>query len=79
MPLTLNFRNAKLSAMSLAKVGNPVRDEPLQTSQSLCRFQNEEADLLTHCFLKSFRSLELHQLQHHTDLAKNELYAAAAA
>jgi hypothetical protein len=79
MPLTLNFRNAKLSAMSLAKVGNPVRDEPLQTSQSLCRFQNEEADLLTHCFLKSFRSLELHQLHHHTDLAKNELYAAAAA
>lgn len=79
MALTLNFRNASLAAMSLAKVGNPVRDEALRTSQSLCRFQNEEAELLTHCFLKSFRALELHQLHHHSELAQNELFAAAAA
>lgn len=79
MSLALNFHNARLSAMSLAKVGNPVRQEPLRTSQSLCRFQNEEAELLTHCFLKSFRSLELHQLQHHTSIESNELFGYAAA
>jgi hypothetical protein len=79
MSLVLNFRNARLSAMSLAKVGNQVRNEPLRTSQSLCRFKDEEADLLTHCFLKSFRALELHQLQHHTSVESNELFGYAAA
>lgn len=79
MSLALNFTQAGLEAMSLAKVGNPVRDEPLQTSQTLCRFNEEEAELLTHCFLKSFRSLELHQLHHHTDVEQNELFGYAAA
>ncbi|MEM9280955.1 MAG: nucleoid-associated protein [Verrucomicrobiota bacterium] len=65
--------------MSLAKVGNPMRNEPLRTSQSLCRFQDDEAELLTHCFLKCFKSLELHQLFHHTALEKNELFEYASA
>lgn len=65
--------------MSLAKVGNPVRGESLQTSQTLCRFKDEEAELLTHCFLKSFKALELHQLVHHTDVASNELFGYATA
>lgn len=77
--ITPNFRNARLVAMSLAKVGNPVRNEALRTSRQLCRFREEEADLLTHCFLKSFRSLEAHQLHHHIGLEQNELFAAAAA
>lgn len=65
--------------MSLAKVGNPSRNEPLQTSQTLCRFKDDEAELLTHCFLKSFRSLELHHLDHHTSVEQNELFGYAAA
>lgn len=72
-----SFVDAQLSAMSLAKLGDPAHGESLQTSRTLCRFHGEEAELLTHCFLKSFRSLELHQLHHHTQLAKNELYSAA--
>ncbi len=79
MSLTINFRKAKLSAMSLAKIGNPTRDEPFQSSKSLCRFEDEESELLTHCFLKSFRSLELHQLHHHTSLDDHELFKYAAA
>ncbi len=79
MALSLHFRSAKLVAMTLAKVGNPVREEPLRTSKKLCRFRDEEADLLTHCFLKSFRALELHQLHHHSALEQNELFAAATA
>jgi len=79
MSLAVNFSEARLGAMALAKVGNPSRDEPLQTSKSLCHFQDEEADLLTHCFLKSFKSLELHQLHHHTAVEKNELFGYTAA
>ena len=78
MSLAVNFSEAQLGAMSLAKVGNPSRDEPLQTSKSLCHFQDEEAELLTHCFLKSFKSLELHQLHHHTDVESNELFGYAS-
>lgn len=79
MSLSLHFRKARLSSMSLAKVGNPMRNEPFQTSKSLCRFDDEEAELLTHCFLKSFRSLELHQLFHHTAVESNELFQYATA
>lgn len=74
---SFSFQDARLSAMSLAKLGDAARGEPLQTSRTLCRFQGDEAEMLTHCFLKSFRSLELHQLHHHTDVTKNELFAAA--
>lgn len=70
MSLSLHFRKAKLSAMSLAKVGNPMRNEPLRTSQALCRFKDDKAELLTHCFLKCFKSLELHSLTHHTAVEK---------
>ena len=74
MGLSVNFKKAALSTMSLAKVGNPMRDEPLQTSQTLCRFKDEEAQILTHSFLKSFKSLELHHLTHHTAVESNELF-----
>lgn len=79
MSLTARFNKAQLSTLALAKIGNPLRDEPLQTSRHLCRFKPEDAALLTHCFLKSFRSLDLHQLYHHSSLAKNELHAYATA
>jgi len=79
MSLAVNFSEAQLGAMALAKVGNPSREEPLQTSKTLCHFQDEESELLTNCFLKSFKSLELHQLHHHTSVESNELYGYATA
>lgn len=79
MPLTLKFDDAHLGAMMLAKIGNPLRDEPLQTSQSLCQFEEQDAEMLTTCFLKRFRALEQHQFDHHSDLASNELYSYACA
>ena len=78
MALSVNFKDARLSGMALAKVGNPLKEEPLHTSKTLCHFQQPDAELLTHCFLKSFRSLELHRLQHHSDVASNELYGYAS-
>ncbi|NNE92579.1 MAG: hypothetical protein HKN23_13110, partial [Verrucomicrobiales bacterium] len=71
MSLSVIFTEARLSGMALAKIGNPLRKEPLQTSKTLCQFQEEDADLLTHCFLKPFRSLELHEL---VDPESNELF-----
>lgn len=80
MSIAPDFTEASLASLTLAKVGNPLRSEPLQTSRSVCRFpESEEADLLTHCLLRSFRSLELHQFHHHSDLEKNELYSYARA
>lgn len=63
MHATVHFKDAYLRAMGLAKVGNPLREEPLQTSKKLCTFDEDEAELLTHCFLKPFRSLEKHQFR----------------
>ncbi len=78
MSLRVNFQKAKLVAMSLAKVGNPTRNEVFQTSKSLCQFADDEAELLTHCFLKSFRSLDQHHLTHHSSVEQNELFRYAA-
>jgi hypothetical protein len=78
MPLSVNFKEARLAAMSLARVGNPLRSESLRTSRALCQFEDSEAELLTHCFLKSFRALELHTLHHHSDLRQNELFGYAS-
>jgi len=78
MSLSARFENAQLRSMSLAKVGNPLREEALQTSKQLCRFVPGDAELLTHCFLKSFRRLELHQFVHHSSLEQNELYSYVA-
>lgn len=74
MALFTNFKEAALSAMTLAKVGNPLKGEVLQTSKALCRFSEEDAEWLTHCFLRSFRALDLHRLHHHSDLGSNEVY-----
>ena len=79
MALRVDYSEAHLAGLSLAKVGNPSRDEPLQISKSLCQVPESEADLLTHCFLKSFKSLDPHQLHHHTELSSNELYGYAGA
>ncbi len=71
MSLSVIFNEARLTGMALAKIGNPLRKEPLQTSKTLCQFQEDDADLLTHCFLKPFKSLELHEF---SDLDENSLY-----
>ncbi|MBT8044290.1 MAG: nucleoid-associated protein [Verrucomicrobiae bacterium] len=79
MSVTLNFRRAKLSALSLAKVGNPLRSEPLRTSKELCRFSDEDTAVLTPSFLKPFKNLELKSFAHHSSLDLNEVYRYATA
>ncbi len=79
MQPSVHLKDAYLSGMGLAKVGNPLRDEPLQTSKELCRFDDEEAELLTHCFLRPFRALELHEFGHPDGPEENEVYGHARA
>lgn len=79
MSHTLNFRRAKLTSLSLAKVGNPLRSEPLRTSNELCRFSDEDSRVLIPSFLKPFKSLEVKSFEHHSSLELNEVYRYAAA
>ncbi|HCC20532.1 MAG TPA: hypothetical protein DEP88_04700 [Verrucomicrobiales bacterium] len=74
MSHTLNFRRAAVSTLSLARVGNPLRSEPLHTSKELCRFSKEDAAVLTPSFLKPFKNLEAKQFVHHSSLDLNEVY-----
>ncbi len=78
MSHTLNFRRAKLATLSLAKVGNPLRSEPLRTSKELCRFSDEDSAILTPSFLKPFKNLELKSFSHHSSLDLNEVYRYAS-
>ena len=75
MHLNLNFDQAEITHLILAKIGNPVRDEPLQTSKQLFEVSSEDQALLTSLFLRSFRSPALtgHRFRHHTSLSKHEL------
>ena len=63
MALPINFREAAINEIALAKVGNPLKGEPLLTSKNLCRFEDDEADLLTTSFLIPFKSLEPYRLE----------------
>ncbi len=77
MAHTLNFRRAKLSILSLAKVGNPLRSEPLRTSKELCCFSEEDTQIITPSFLKPFKNLEARSFAHHSSLDLNEVFRYA--
>ncbi|MGJ8677325.1 MAG: nucleoid-associated protein [Akkermansiaceae bacterium] len=79
MSNTLNFRRAKLVSLSLAKIGNPLRSEPLRTSKELCSFSDEDSVILTPSFLKPFKGLETKAFAHHSSLELNEVYRYATA
>lgn len=61
----------------MAKVGNPQRDEPLETSREVCRIAEKDGDLLTKMLLKPFKSLTGYCFHHHSSLEKNETYSCA--
>lgn len=78
MSISINFTDAELVCMALAQIGNPLRQEGLRTSKKLCQFEDEEAELLTRCFLKPFKSLELHRLAHPEGVESNPLFQLAS-
>ncbi len=74
MALSVKFTRAQIQGLALARLGNPLRNGTLQTSRELCRFDPSEAELLTHCFLKPFRTLEEHRFFHEQSLGENQVY-----
>lgn len=73
--LKLDFENATISGLVLAKVGNPTRDEALQTSKTLFQVEEEDQPTLTSIFLRPFKSFSLvgQRFHHHSSLSKHEL------
>jgi len=73
--LRLNFENARISGLVLAKVGNPSRDEPLQTSKQIFRIEENDQAMLSSIFMRPFKSLSLigHRFRHHSSLSHHEL------
>ena len=74
MSFVTNFNTAKIEEIVLAKVGNPQRGETLKMSKDLCKFDSEDAPVLTFAFLKPFKNLERYHFHHHADIEMNELF-----
>jgi hypothetical protein len=76
--LKLNFEAVRISGLVLAKVGNPSRNEPLQTSKTLFHVEDEDQATLCPIFLKPFRNLTGQRFTHHSSLDKNEVNTSSA-
>jgi hypothetical protein len=79
MSIKLRLHSATATRLFLARVGNPMRDEALQTSKQAFDVEGEEREVLTPLFLKPFRSLMAHRFQHHSSLEKHEMHQLARA
>lgn len=79
MPVKLRFSSASVSRLVLAKVGNPQRDEPLETSKEAFAVSDEDREVLTPLFLKPFKNLAAHRFAHHTSLDQHEVNNCAKA
>lgn len=79
--IRLGLDEARIAGLVLAKVGNPSRDEPLQTSKKVLKVEEADQALLTAIFLRPFRSLGMQgqRFHHHSSLEKHELNGCAAA
>ena len=79
MTLKFSTDSARITGLVLAKVGNPSRDEPLQTSKRVLQVEEADQPLLTSIFLRPFRNLLGQRFHHHAALEKHELNQCAAA
>lgn len=79
MSVKVRFNSAITTGIVLAKVGNPQREEPLQTSKDVFRVSDDDQGTLTALFLKPFKNLVAHRFQHHSSLDKHEMNTLSAA
>ncbi|MDQ8190222.1 hypothetical protein [Roseibacillus persicicus] len=81
MTIKLDFSNATIAGLVLAKVGNPSRDEPLQTSKHVFEVDPEDQPTLSSIFLRPFKSFSLvgQKFHHHSSLEQHEINNCAAA
>ena len=79
MSLKIRFTSAYITGTVLAKVGNPQRDEPLETSKEVFNVAEADCETLTALFLKPFRNLIAHRFSHHSSLEQHEMNTLATA
>ena len=79
--IKLDFSNASIAGLVLAKVGNPSRDEPLQTSKQIFEVDPDDQTTLSNIFLRSFKSFNLlgQKFHHHSSLEQHEVNTCAEA
>jgi hypothetical protein len=75
--MTINFNTANITALALAKVGNPQRGETLKTSKELCQFNDQDKDMLTLAFTKPFKNLNRSNFYHSSNIELNEMFSFA--
>ena len=75
------FEDARIAGLVLAKVGNPSRDEPLQTSKHVLKVEDDDQSMLTSIFLRPFKGLGMQgqRFHHHTSLENHEINQCATA
>ncbi|WP_395073837.1 nucleoid-associated protein [Flavobacterium sp.] len=75
----INLFNAHIESLSLHKIGNKSRNEPIFLSNEPYRLNDEILPLLKEFFLKPFREKEenYYQFAHEVDLEYNEMYKFA--
>ena len=79
MSIKVSFKKATVAGVVLAKVGNPQREEPLETSKEVCRVEEKDRSFLTGLLLKPFRSFDGFSFAHHSSVEQNEVYGCAKA
>ena len=79
MSAKIRFTSAAASRLVLAKVGNPQREEPLQTSKQVFHVDEADRETLTAIFLKPFKNLSGYRFNHHSSLDQHEMNACAKA
>lgn len=73
MSLHIRFNTASVTSLVLAKVGNPQRDEGMQTSKAAYKVGDDDRETLTALFLKPFKNLAPHRFFHHSSLDHHEM------
>jgi hypothetical protein len=79
MSLKIRFASSTISRLVLARVGNPHRNEAMETSKEVYNVQEDDRSLLTSLFLKSFKNLAPHRFSHHSSLDQHEMNNIAEA
>ena len=79
MSVKLRLNTATATKVVLAKIGNPLREEPLQTSKEVFQIAEDDQETLTGLFLKPFKACIAHRFTHHASLAQHEVNNCAKA
>lgn len=79
MSVKIRFTSAAATRLVLAKIGNPQREEPLQTSKEVFEVSEDDRAMLTGIFLKPFKNLAGYRFNHHSSLDQHEMNACAKA